>query len=98
MYCEVNRVRHMPQNNFVVASQDTDIEVYIWDLSNHPSFLTENEGNGDVGGLLFSPQGVCVGHTPGQDIVRGLLYGTVYTTSYSVLHSILHTYLKWTVL
>ena len=35
-YCKVNRARHMPQNNFVVASQDTDIKVYIWDISKHP--------------------------------------------------------------
>ena len=59
-YCEVNRARHMPQNHFVVEYQDTGIEVYIWDVSKHPSFPTDNEGNGDVGESPFAPQGVCV--------------------------------------
>ena len=27
LYCELNRARHMLQNHFAVASQDTDIEV-----------------------------------------------------------------------
>ena len=98
LYCEVNRARHIPQNHSVVAYQDTDLEVYIWDLSKHPSFLTDNEGNGNVGELPFDPQDVCVGHTPGQDIGRDLLYVMVYTTWYCVLHSILHPYPKWTVL
>ena len=70
----------MPHNHYVVASQDTDIEVYIWDLYKHPSFFTDNEVNGYVGELTFAPQGVCGGHTSGQDIGQDLLYGTVYTT------------------
>lgn len=52
---EVNRARHMPQNHFVVASRGPSPEVYIWDLSRHPSFPDENSP--------FAPQGVCVGHT-----------------------------------
>mmetsp|Transcript_304 Transcript_304/g.857 ORF Transcript_304/g.857 Transcript_304/m.857 type:complete len:518 (-) Transcript_304:285-1838(-) len=51
---EVNRARHMPQNHFVVASRGPNPEVYIWDLSRHPSFPDENSP--------FAPQGVCVGH------------------------------------
>ena len=58
-YCKVNLARHMPQNHLVVASQDTDIEVYIWDLYKQPSFPNDNEGNGDVGGLQFSTQLSC---------------------------------------
>ena len=53
-----------------MESQDTDTEVYIYDLSNNPSFLTENEGNGNVGESLFDPQGVCVIRNPSQDIGR----------------------------
>ena len=84
LYCEVNRARYRPQNHFMVTSQDTDIGVYIWDLSKHPSFLTDNEGNGDVGEYPFAPQFLCVGHTPLQGIDRDLLYGAVYTKCYSV--------------
>jgi histone-binding protein RBBP4 len=53
---EVNRARYMPQNHFVVASRGPSAEVYIWDLSKHPSFPAEDSSP-------FSPQGVCVGHT-----------------------------------
>ena len=28
-YCKVNHAGHMPQNNFMVVSQDTYLEVYI---------------------------------------------------------------------
>lgn len=44
----------MPQNNFIVATRGPSPELYIWDLSKHPSFPTENS--------VFSPQGVCIGH------------------------------------
>lgn len=52
---EVNRARHMPQNHFVVATRGPSSEVYVWDLSKHPSFPSDNSP--------FAPQGVCVGHT-----------------------------------
>ena len=35
---EVNRARYMPQNHFVVATRGPGTDVYIWDLSKHPSF------------------------------------------------------------
>jgi len=52
---EVNRARHMPQNHFVVASRGPEPNLYVWDLSRHPSFPDE--------GSKPSPQGVCLGHT-----------------------------------
>lgn len=52
---EVNRARYMPQNHFIVATRGPSPEVYIWDLSKHPSFPDESSP--------FCPQGVCVGHT-----------------------------------
>jgi histone-binding protein RBBP4 len=51
---EVNRARYMPQNHFVVASRGPSAQVYIWDLSKHPSVPAEDSP--------FAPQGVCVGH------------------------------------
>ena len=44
----------MPQNHFIVATRGPSPELYIWDLSKHPSFPNENSP--------FSPQGVCLGH------------------------------------
>ena len=52
---EVNRARYMPQNHFVVASRGPSPEVYIWDLSKHPSFPSDDSSP-------FCPQGVCIGH------------------------------------
>ena len=52
---EVNRARYMPQNHFIVATRGPSAEVYVWDMSKHPSFPAENSP--------FAPQGVCVGHT-----------------------------------
>jgi histone-binding protein RBBP4 len=52
---EVNRARYQPQNHFVVASRGPASEVYIWDLSKHPSFPARD--------APFAPQAVCVGHT-----------------------------------
>ncbi|CAB9496092.1 Probable histone-binding protein lin-53 [Seminavis robusta] len=51
---EVNRARHMPQNHFIVATRGPNPEVYVWDISKHPSFPADN--------APFAPQGVCVGH------------------------------------
>eukprot|EP00560_Eucampia_antarctica_P004654 CAMPEP_0197836884 /NCGR_PEP_ID=MMETSP1437-20131217/30384_1 /TAXON_ID=49252 ORGANISM="Eucampia antarctica, Strain CCMP1452" /NCGR_SAMPLE_ID=MMETSP1437 /ASSEMBLY_ACC=CAM_ASM_001096 /LENGTH=477 /DNA_ID=CAMNT_0043443435 /DNA_START=16 /DNA_END=1449 /DNA_ORIENTATION=- len=52
---EVNRARYMPQNHFIVASRGHNPQVYIWDLSKHPSFPTE--------GTVPTPQAVCLGHS-----------------------------------
>eukprot|EP00934_Nitzschia_sp_Nitz4_P001195 Nitzschia sp. Nitz4//scaffold51_size120721//78418//79910//NITZ4_003737-RA/size120721-snap-gene-0.40-mRNA-1//-1//CDS//3329553892//1195//frame0 len=52
---EVNRARSMPQNHFWVASRGPTSEVFVFDLSKHPSFPTE--------GSTPSPQFVCEGHT-----------------------------------
>eukprot|EP00339_Tiarina_fusa_P005149 CAMPEP_0117005082 /NCGR_PEP_ID=MMETSP0472-20121206/5830_1 /TAXON_ID=693140 ORGANISM="Tiarina fusus, Strain LIS" /NCGR_SAMPLE_ID=MMETSP0472 /ASSEMBLY_ACC=CAM_ASM_000603 /LENGTH=478 /DNA_ID=CAMNT_0004706231 /DNA_START=33 /DNA_END=1469 /DNA_ORIENTATION=+ len=51
---EVNRARYMPQNHFFVATRGPDPEIYVFDLSKHPSFPEE--------GSTFSPQVVCCGH------------------------------------
>jgi len=52
---EVNRARYMPQNHFIVASRGNQPQVYIWDLSKHPSFPSE--------GTVPTPQAVCLGHS-----------------------------------
>jgi histone-binding protein RBBP4 len=52
---EVNRARYMPSNHFIVASRGPSAEIYIFDLSKHPSFPTKES--------TFSPQGVCIGHS-----------------------------------
>ncbi|CAJ1942330.1 unnamed protein product [Cylindrotheca closterium] len=52
---EVNRARHMPQNHFFVATRGPGAELYVFDLSKHPSFPAEDS--------VFSPQVVCCGHT-----------------------------------
>jgi len=54
---EVNRARYMPQNQFIVATRGPNPEVYIWDLSKHPSFPSETDSS------PFCPQGVCIGHS-----------------------------------
>lgn len=52
---EVNRARYMPQNHFLVATRGPSRDVYVFDLSKHPSFPAE--------GSVFSPQIVCNGHS-----------------------------------
>jgi histone-binding protein RBBP4 len=52
---EVHRAAYMPQNHFVVASRGPSAEVYVWDLSKHPSVPDKD--------APFCPQGVCVGHS-----------------------------------
>ena len=52
---EVNRARYMPQNHFFVATRGPEAQVYVFDLSKHPSFPDDNS--------VFSPQIVCCGHT-----------------------------------
>lgn len=52
---EVNRARYMPQNHFILATRGPSPEVYIWDLSKHPSFPSDDSSP-------FCPQGVCIGH------------------------------------
>ena len=34
---EVNRARHMPQNQFIIATKTVSAEVYVFDYSKHPS-------------------------------------------------------------
>ena len=51
---EVNRARVMPQNEFMVATRGPEKEVYIFDLSKHPS--------NPEPGSTFSPQMVLLGH------------------------------------
>jgi histone-binding protein RBBP4 len=53
---EVNRARYMPQNHFCVATRGPSPEIYIWDLSKHPSFPSSDDAP-------FCPQGVCIGHS-----------------------------------
>jgi histone-binding protein RBBP4 len=45
----------MPQNHFIVATRGPNPELYIWDVSKHPSFPDEKN-------KISSPQGVCIGH------------------------------------
>lgn len=47
--------RYMPGNHFIVASRGPNPEVYIFDLSKHPSFPERHS--------VFAPQAVCIGHT-----------------------------------
>ena len=50
-----NRARYMPQNHFIVATRGPSPELYVWDLSKHPSMP-------DPKAPPFAPQGVCFGH------------------------------------
>mmetsp|Transcript_9618 Transcript_9618/g.14319 ORF Transcript_9618/g.14319 Transcript_9618/m.14319 type:complete len:433 (+) Transcript_9618:363-1661(+) len=52
---EVNRARYMPQNHFVVASKGPSPEVYVFDLSKHPSFPDADSAP--------APQHILRGHT-----------------------------------
>ena len=52
---EVHRARHCPQNPFVVATRGPSADVFVFDMSKHPSFPTE--------GSKFSPQHRLRGHT-----------------------------------
>mmetsp|Transcript_86198 Transcript_86198/g.248907 ORF Transcript_86198/g.248907 Transcript_86198/m.248907 type:complete len:467 (+) Transcript_86198:127-1527(+) len=52
---EVNRARYMPQNHFQVATHGPCPEVYVFDLSKHPSF-PPSDG-------VFNPQITCQGHS-----------------------------------
>lgn len=54
---EVNRARYMPQNHFFVATRGPSSEVYVFDLSKHPSFPPQDGYN------FFNPQITCLGHT-----------------------------------
>ena len=52
---EVNRARYMPQNSFVVATKSPSSEVFIFDISKHPSAPKDETS--------FKPQHRCLGHT-----------------------------------
>ena len=61
---EVNRARYMPQNHFFVATRGPSPEVYVFDLSKHPSFPPPAEENSTKnGGGKINAQMKCVGHT-----------------------------------
>lgn len=63
---EVNRARYMPQNHFVVATRGPSDDVYVWDLSKHPSFPAEAKGLAPPGApaptITPNPQVICRGH------------------------------------
>jgi histone-binding protein RBBP4 len=46
----------MPQNHFIVASRGPNPEIFIWDVSKHPSFPDKDNAT------TFDPQGICTGH------------------------------------
>ncbi len=50
---EVNRARYMPQNKFVVATKSPSSNVYIFDVSKHPSAPKNN---------TFRPELTLLGH------------------------------------
>jgi len=52
---EVNRARYMPSNEFIVATKTISSEVYVFDITKHPS--TPEEGSG------CNPDFRCQGHT-----------------------------------
>jgi len=51
---EVNRARCMPQNPFVLATKSPSSEVYVFDVSKHPSIPKDRS---------FCPEHRCLGHT-----------------------------------
>lgn len=52
---EVNRARAMPKNEFIVATKTVSSDVYVFDITKHPS--TPEEGSG------CSPDYILKGHT-----------------------------------
>jgi len=52
---EINRARAMPQNPFVVATKSPSRDVFIFDMSKHPSVPRLEKG--------FCPEHRCTGHT-----------------------------------
>lgn len=52
---EVNRARYMPQNPFVVATKSPTSNVYVFDISKHPSEPREMDP--------FKVEHICKGHT-----------------------------------
>lgn len=51
---EVNRARYMPQNPFVVATKAPSADVFVFDITKHPSAPGPNDG--------FRPEHICKGH------------------------------------
>lgn len=51
---EVNRARYMPQNPYVIATKSPSSNVYVFDVTKHPSTPERDQ---------FRPQHRCVGHT-----------------------------------
>ena len=52
---EINRARVMPQNEYIIATKTISSDVYIFDVTKHPS--SPEEGSG------CNPDFKCVGHT-----------------------------------
>mmetsp|Transcript_5612 Transcript_5612/g.9821 ORF Transcript_5612/g.9821 Transcript_5612/m.9821 type:complete len:433 (+) Transcript_5612:64-1362(+) len=53
---EVNRARYMPQNPFLVATKSPSAQVYVFDVSKHPSAPPPGQAQ-------CRPQHRCTGHT-----------------------------------
>jgi len=52
---EVNRARYMPQNPFIVATKSPCADVFVFDMSKHPSVPSAGKG--------FCPEHHCTGHS-----------------------------------
>jgi histone-binding protein RBBP4 len=52
---EVNKARHMPQDEFVVATKTTSGQVHVFDVTKHPSMPAKDQPS--------QPQVRCLGHT-----------------------------------
>jgi len=51
---EVNRARYMPQNPFILATKSPSSDVFVFDISRHPSSPKDNS---------FRPEHRCLGHS-----------------------------------
>lgn len=51
---EVNRARYMPQNEYIVATKSISSDVYVFDITKHPS--SPEDGSG------CNPDYICKGH------------------------------------
>ena len=50
-----HRARYMPQNPFIIATKSPSVDVFIFDMSKHPSVPSLKKG--------FCPEHRCIGHT-----------------------------------
>lgn len=51
---EINRARYMPQNPFILATKSPSSDVFVFDISKHPSLPRDRN---------FRPEHRCLGHT-----------------------------------